>query len=313
MKTRIFFLSAFVLFCAAGHGHAYWIWTPKTGKWVNPRTAVKPSPQEQFSLARELYEAKSFTDAEREFRKLLKGYPKSFEASESQYYIGRIEEERGNLYRAYKAYQTVIEKYPFSERIQEIVDREYRIAERFAGGRRTKDVPLSVENPAAEIFTTVVENSSYGARAPGAQYQLGMVLKGMKNYYEAEDAFNKVISSYPESEWAASAQFQIAACRAAASRAAAYDQGSTEEARKKFGEFLEEHPDAALSTDAQKNIGELGEKEAESKFEIAAFYEKQKAFDAAKIYYNDILTSYPESAWAAKALERIKVLENKKK
>jgi len=208
----------------------------------------------------------------------------------------------------------VIDKYPFSERIQEINEREYKIGEKFMAGAKRKAMGVEIpgDNPAIEIFTKVVDNSTYGPLAPVAQYKLGLVLKSVLRYYEAEDAFNKVISNYPTSEWAEAAKFQIAACRAAVSRSPDYDQWATSEAKDKFEEFIREHPDAVLSRDAEKSIAQLKEKEAEANFNIGRFYEKQKADASAKIYYQDVIDHYGDSPWAAKALERMQVLEKKK-
>src|SRR3989338_7923773 len=213
LVTSIFFL----LVLSRATVYPYWIWTPKTGKWTNPKSTVKPSPKEQFNYALEFYDGKKYIEAKREFEKAIKKYPKSFEASESQYYLGLIEEAQGNLYEAYKAYQKVVDKYPFSERIQEIIEREVKIADTFMSGEKRKSLgmALPVENPAIEIFSKVVENSTYGPWAPQAQYKLGLVLKGLLRYYEAEEAFNKVISSYPDSQWAEAAKFQLATTRAA--------------------------------------------------------------------------------------------------
>ncbi len=141
---------------------------------------------------------------------------------------------------------------------------------------------------------------------------MGLVLKSLLRYYEAEEAFNKVISNYPDSEWVEAAKFQIAACRAAVSRSPDYDQGATQEAKQKFEEFVKEHPEAVLSRDAQKNIDQLKEKEAQSNYNIGRFYEKQKANEAAKIYYNDTVNNYSDSVWAAKSLERLRIMEKKK-
>ncbi|MGA2774906.1 MAG: outer membrane protein assembly factor BamD [Candidatus Omnitrophota bacterium] len=295
--------------------YPYWIWTPKSGKFVNPKSLPKSTPKEQFEYAKSFYDIKKYEDAIREFKKLLKAYPKSFEASESQYYIGLIEEEKGNIYEAYQAYQKVIDKYPFSERIQEIIRREYKIAEDFMNGAKRKalGVTLPVENPAIEIFTKVVENSTYGPLAPKAEYMLGLVLKKQLSYYDAEEAFGKVISNYPSSEWATAARFQIATCRAAESQGPEYDQGAMQEAKQKFEEFARDHPDAVLSQEAEKNIAALKEKEAASCYDIARFYEKEKAYNAAIIYYNDIINNYSETSWPAKAAERLQVLEKMKK
>ncbi len=313
-RTTILFLTI-CLFFGLSPAYAYWIWTPKTQKWVNPKTAVKPTPKEQLELAKGAYDAKQYEDAKREFKKLLKAYPKSLEAAESQYYLGLIEETQDNPYEAYQAYQKVIDKYPFSERIPEIIEREYKIGEAFMEGKKRKSlgVALPVENPAIEIFTKVVENSNYGLLAPKAQYKLGLVLKSLLRYYEAEEAFNKIISTYPESEWVEAAKFQIAACRASLSKSSDYDQEATREAKEKFEDFVREHPEAVLSRDAEANINQLKEKEAESAYHIGLFYEKQKAREAARIYYNDVVNNYSASPWAAKAIERLEIMEKGKK
>lgn len=315
MKRTIFATASLILIIAVSPAYPYWIWTPKTGKWINPKTMVKPSPKEQFDYAKEFYSLKKYEDAKREFKKLLKAYPKSFEASESQYHLGMIEEARGNSYEAFQAFQKVIDKYPFSERIQEIIEREYRIAEGFVSGERRKalGVALPVENPAIEILAKVVENSTYGPLAPKAQYKLGLVLKGLLRYYEAEEAFNKVISNYPDSEWVEPAKFQIAECRAALSHGPAYDQGAMEEAKEKFEEIVKDNPEAVLSLEAERNIKKLKEKEAEASYNIAVFYEKQKQYEAARVYYNDTVERFPDSPWAARSIEKLQALDNMKR
>lgn len=311
-RILICFLAIFIV--AANPAYSFWIWTPKSGKWVNPKNIAKDTPKGQFDYALGFYNDKKYEDALREFKKLLKEYPKSFEASESQYYLGLIEEARQNYYEAYQAYQKLIDKYPFSERIKDVIEKQYNIADKFMSGykRKALGITLPVENPAVEIYTKVIENSTYGPFAPKAQYKLGLVLKGLQRYFEAEDAFNKVIANYPDSEWVEPAKFQIASCRAAMSRSPEYDQGAAGEAKQKFEDFVREHPDAVLSQEAEANIATLNEKEAESYFNTARFYEKQRAYKAARIYYEYVINNYPKSIWAAKSLSTLQEMEKKK-
>lgn len=310
MKQFTLFLLLVFTF-SSSPAQAFWIWTPKDGKWTNPKTAVKPSPKEQFDFAKKLYEAKEYEDAKREFKKILNSYPKSNEAAESQFYLAQIENDQGNLWGAYQAYQKVIDKYPFSGRITDIIEREYNIAEKFFSGAKRKALGMAipVENPAIEIFQKVVDNSQYGPLAAKAQYKLGLVYKSLSQFYEAEDAFNKVVVNYPDSEWPAAAKFQIASCRASLSRGPAYDQVASKEAKDKFEEFVRANPDAELSKEAEKNIDSLSEKEAESNYDTARFYEKQKNYKSAEIYYTAIVEGNPRSSWAAKARERLKIME----
>ena len=66
----------------AAPAHAFWIWTPESGKWTNPKYSVKPSPQEQLAYADTFFQAGKYPEAMREYKKLLKHYPKSREAAE---------------------------------------------------------------------------------------------------------------------------------------------------------------------------------------------------------------------------------------
>jgi len=313
MKIFLIALAAFFVFNITP-AHAYWIWTPKTGKFVNPKAEVKATPQDQLEFAKRLFDSKGYEEAKKEFKKLIKSYPKAVEAAEAQYYLGMIEEAQKNKYEAFLAYQKVIDKYPFSERIAQINEREFNIGEEFMAGSKRKafGMELPVDNPAIEIFTKVVANSTYGPLAAKAQYKLGLVLKSLLRYYDAEEAFNKVVTNYPESEWAEPAKFQLAATRASVSKSAAYDQGATREAKEKFEEFVVEHPDAVLTQEAEKHIQLLNEKEAESNYNAGRFYEKQKAWDSAKLYYKDVIDNYPNSPWAAKCADRLTVLEKGK-
>jgi len=312
---RVIFISIISILLMADLAHAFWIWSPKTGKWVNPKYAVKPTPAEQLDSALRFYQEDRLKEARREFERLLQHYSKSQQAADAQYYLGMIEEKQGRLYEAYLGYQKVIDKYPFSSRINEIIERQFRIAEQFMQGQKRKalGITLPVENPAIEIFREVIDNSTYGPLAAEAQYKLGLILKSLGRFFEAEDEFNKVIKNYPQSEWVTAAEFQIAECRANISPSPDYDQEATREAKEKFQEFVLSHSDAALSSQAEKNIRELQEREAQGYYDTAVFYEKQRAYNAAKIYYNIVIEDYPRSLWAAKALSKLHALEQQNK
>ncbi len=310
---KTFVLSMLMLLIVTDYAFAFWIWSPKTGKWVNPKYAVKPTPIEQLDFALGFYKDDKLKEAEREFKKLLKYYPKSSQAAEAQYYLATIKEKKGRLYEAYLAYQKVLDKYPFTSRINEIIEKEFNIAERFMQGYKRKawGITLPVENPAIEIFSKVIENSTYGPLAAEAQYKLGLILKNLDRFIEAEEEFTKVIKNYPQSEWVTAAEFQIASCRAKISPSSDYDQEAISEAKRRFEKFALSHPDAELSREAEENIRELREREAKGYYDIAVFYQKQKAYKAAEIYYNTVITDYPKTIWAAKAFSSLRILEQK--
>ncbi|MBF0619622.1 MAG: outer membrane protein assembly factor BamD, partial [Candidatus Omnitrophica bacterium] len=153
----------------------------------------------------------------------------------------------------------------------------------------------------------------YGPYAPSAQYKIGLYYQAHKEYQLARDEFEKTLNDYPDSKWAESARYQIAASDAKRSVGAQYDQKITNVAVQGFEEFVKGHPESELSKEAQDQIGGLRVKEAENNYVIGQFYEKQKKFPSAKIYYELVMNKYGDTAWAAKALERIQVMAKGKK
>ncbi len=314
--NKIFFiLILFFLIGAVEKSHAFWIWTPETNKWVNPKYAVKDTPKEQLAFALEFYEVKEYEKAHEECEKLIKNYPKAREAAEAQYYMGRVREDQDKFFEAFKTYQVVIDKYPFSDRSPEIVKRQYEIGHRLMEGDDQESgfvkAFIGGDYNVIEVFRQVIRNAPYGEFAAPSQYKIGLYLQGKQLYQEARDEFEKVLNDYPNTEWAKAAHYQIALSDARRSPAAQYDQKVTQIAVEEFKKFKENYPDAELSDKAQEKIGELREKEAENNFLIGRFYEKQKNFNAARIYYTSIAEKFSDTTWSRKALERIQEINPK--
>ncbi len=294
---------------------AFWMWTPETNKWINPKYAVKDTPQEQLQVGAALYEIGDYKAAIKEFEKLLKHYPRARQAPDAQYHIGLCFEGQKALYRAFKEYQMVIDKYPFSELSAEIVQRQYDIGLKLMEGGGDRNTFIQAvsggDYDVIDVFRAVIKNAPYGDLASPAQYKIGLYLQEKKMYQESRDEFEKVINDYPDSEWSKAAKFQIAVSDSERSTDAQYDQKITKVAIEEFNEFVENYPDAELSAKAKEQIYELREKEAENNFVVARFYEKHKNYKAAKIYYQTVVDDFGNSSWASKALKKIREMSAK--
>ncbi|MBL7084886.1 MAG: outer membrane protein assembly factor BamD [Candidatus Omnitrophica bacterium] len=314
MRLRFTFLLIVLLISTttySGRSLAYWIWTPETGKFINPKHAAKETPQEQFDWAMSFFESEDYKKAIAEFEKLIKHYPLSKLASEAQFYLALSYENTGEYYRAFENYQLVIDKYPYTERVDEIIEREYSIANLFFTGQKAKMLGmaiLSAKPKAIEIFTKVVENAPYGKYADIAQYKLGQCHMEMKDYINAALAFKEIIENYPKSPLTDDAKYQIAICAADSATGPEYNEEDTDKAIKEFKDFVKRYPDSNMEKEARNFINNLENQKAQNNFSIALFYEKQHNLTSAVIYYKEILDQYPETEWAAKALERLQVI-----
>ena len=311
---RISILIIFIFCFVAQPVFAYWVWTPESKKWENPKYAAKDTPQEQLEYAMIFYEEKNFKAALREFKKLIKHYPLSKEAPKAQYHIGRILEDRDNPYEAFKAYQKVIDLYPYTEFVEEVIEREYKIGEMFFSGKRIKVLgvlKMPAKDKAIEIFKTVIDNAPYGNYAEPAILNAGLAYKSIADHDSAIMMFKDLIDKYPNSEFINKARYELAECSKLLSLKPDYDQTATVSAREEFEEFIEKHPDNELSGEAKEIIIKLKSKEAENAYRIAQYYESRRKLDGAVIYYRDIAENYPDTEWAAKARERLNEIEKK--
>jgi outer membrane protein assembly factor BamD len=318
MYKKIYILVIILFLAGIQSASAFWVWTPETNQWVNPKYSVKQTPEEQLTFLKSFFDKQDYKRAIEECNKLIKYYPKAREAAEAQYYIGLSQENQQLLHPAFKSYQVVIEKYPFSDRGPEIIKRQYDIGTRLMegqGGKSNKLLTMVVggDFDVIDVFRTVIKNAPYGEYAAPSQYKIGLYLHEKLLYQEARDEFEKVINDYPESEWAKAAKYQIALSDAKRSGNAQYDQAVTQTAVAEFKKFVENYPDAELSDKAEKHIKDLREKEAENNFVVAQFYEKQKNFKAAKIYYNVVVQDFKNTSLAQKALEKVQELNSKVK
>ena len=64
MKTcirLILIIIAFIFVFEISAGYCYWVWTPETKKWINPKYAPKDTPKEQLLYAMDFFEAKDYS------------------------------------------------------------------------------------------------------------------------------------------------------------------------------------------------------------------------------------------------------------
>ncbi len=311
MFRRNIILSVIFLALFPSLSPADWIWTPETGKFINPKWAVKPTPADQLEYAQSFRDQGNCKKAMAEYKKLIKAYPRSKEAPEAEFFTGQCLEDMHKPYEAYQAYQLVIDKYPFSERAAQIVGLEYNIANHLLENKdRSKwaKVVIGSDEKVIEILRTVIKDAPYGKYAAISQYKIGLFYKEKGMYQEARDEFEKTMNDYPNSDWAQASKFQIAMADTSRASDAQHEQKVASVAMEEFNEFVKSHPDSQLTPEAKEQMARLKGKEAENNFVIAKFYEKQKNLKAARIYYKEVANNYADTSWAPKALAQLKVI-----
>src|SRR6266446_3765159 len=108
-----------------------WTYEPVggTAKWQMPRA------KDQLEVAQAAFDKKDYGLALKAARRVVKVWPLSDYGPQAQYLVGRCYEARGNEEKAFKEYQTVLEKYPKIASYQDVLQRQYTIADHYLGGK----------------------------------------------------------------------------------------------------------------------------------------------------------------------------------
>jgi outer membrane protein assembly factor BamD (BamD/ComL family) len=239
-------------------------------------------------------------------RQLVRFYPTQDDAADAQYYIGRSFEAIKEPFKAFKAYEVVIDKYPNSRKITEIIKRQYDIGQVFLAKTKSRWVYSFIEHPAVEVLTTIGDKSPYSEYADQSLYQAGMLLMKLREYDKAKETFTKIVDNYPRSEWYIPSKYQVAMSVAEGFRGSDYDTMVVEDAIEKFGDFLKASPsDSDIAVKAVKQLSFLKEQMAKKHFDIAMFYRRQHKYQSAGFYFKLVIDRYSDTSYAQKAQEQL--------
>ncbi|MDX2227641.1 MAG: outer membrane protein assembly factor BamD [Verrucomicrobiae bacterium] len=286
------------------------VWRPGEG-FETEGAETAGSSKETLAQAKALESEKKFSEALKIYRAGARKFPFSFVAAELQYGWGRMEEIDGDFGRAFKVYQSIVEKYPNSEFFDKALERQFYIGNLFLAGERQRlwKIPtLPSMDKTVEYFEKIVKSAPYSRWAPESQFKIGVAREKQKKWSAAVEAYQKVLDKYPGSDLASLAQYQIGYAWMKASKEAEYDQSAASKAILGFEDFLTRFPNSEKVAQAQENIQNLKGKQNKGTFNIARFYDRQKDYKAAVIYYSEVIQENAESELAKQAAERIEEL-----
>jgi outer membrane protein assembly factor BamD len=314
VRTSVLLLIALLL-TVAQRAPAPLIYTPGEG-WRYEAVGAEASwtregARAQLEVAHTAFQKRDFGTASKAARRTVSRWPYSDYAPQAQYLLARCYEEDGKDEKAFKAYQRLLERYPKIENYDEIVKRQFIIANRFLAGQWFKLWDYIPVFPSMErtirMYEQILKNGAYSEVAPEAQMNIGQAyeLRFVKDYPAAAKAYEKAADRYSDRKTGADALFKVGLAYNRQAKTAEYDQSVASRAISVLTDFITLHPNDARTADAQKIISSLKTEQARGSYEIARFYERKNRPQAALIYYNEVLLQDPGSLYADDARRRI--------
>jgi outer membrane protein assembly factor BamD len=280
----------------------------ENAKWQRSRA------KDQMDVAEQAFKTANYTIALRAAHRVVRVWPLSDYAPQAEYLIGRCLEATGRDEAAFDAYQNIIQKYPKSAEYEEVVWRQYEIANRFLHGEWFKlwgYIPFYTSmDQTAKMFSKIVDNGPYSDVAPHAQLRIGAAQEKGKDYAEAVKSYETAADRYHDQPViAADALYREGIAYQKQAATAEYDQSTAGKAIAAYTDFITLFPDDRRVPRLQRAIAGLKAEQVHGNFEIAQFYEKSRKWAGAVVYYNEVLQLDPNSRFAAEARQRIELLK----
>jgi len=270
--------------------------------------------QELFSKAQELEKKGNISGAIKAYRNLVRRHPRDTLAPGSLYRMAQLHEQIHQPLKAAQAYNILTDKFPKSERFDEAIEGLFRIGEVYLAGKKVKilGIPFKASmEEAANIFMAIIRTAPYGKYTARATFDLGRAREKQGSNDAAIAAYQSVVEKFPNDPVAIDAQYQIGYIWTQTTRSGSYDATAAAKAKTGFQDFIYRYPNSEKAAQARENLKRMEGNQTSNAFEIARFYDKQKHYRAAAIYYNDVIRQQPGSREGDRAKKRISELRAK--
>lgn len=275
---------------------------------------ISGNAQELFSKAQEAERNGNISRAIKVYSVLVRRHPQDTLAPGSLYRMAQLQEQSRKYLKAAQSYSVLAEKFPKSDHFDESIEALFRIGEMYLAGRKLKifGIPFKASmEEAASVFAAVIRAAPYGKYTARAYFDTGRAREKQGANEAALAAYQAVVEKFPNDPLASDAQYQIGYIWSKATRSGTYDPNAATKAKTGFQDFLYRYPNSEKSAQARDNLKMLESKQTTTAFEIAVFYDKQKRYRAAAIYYNDVIRQQPGSREGERAKKRISQLRAK--
>ena len=282
---------------------------------------VPPGEEEMSGDAAELYQIgqKAEKDGDnkraiRAYKSLVKRHPKDALAPTALFRAAQLQEQTHQYTPAADSYLQLVERYASSAHFDEAIEGQFRVGEIFLNGKKLKvlGIPIaSALDRAVTIFANVVRTAPYGRYTARAQFNIGMAREKQGANDAAIQAYQAVVDKFPNEPIAVDAQYQIGYIWFTAAQLGTNDAAAAGNAKTAFQDFLFHYPKSEKAAQARKDLDILEHKQTNNSFKVAKFYDKQKYYRAAVIYYNEVIRQQPGSEESNQAKKRIDQLRAK--
>jgi len=266
-----------------------------------------------------LFQQAKYSEAVEKFRSAAKLWPDSPVAEDSLFRVGECHFFSDNYPAAHEAYKDLMTKYENSRYLDQIVQREFKMAQYWQALGRTpsgqsyinftdKTQPwFNTPGNALDAYEAIRLHDPAGDLADDAIMATATTHFENGRFEEADYHFGLLRSEYPQSEHQAAAHMLGIRAKLENYQGPHYDSEPLDEAEELVGQALVQFPkelagerERLLKTQAAARA-----QQAERDWSIAEYYAKTQHYSAARYHLQTLREDFPDTRFAEMAAERL--------
>ncbi len=267
--------------------------------------------EKQLEYAHKLEGAQRNKAARKAYEALIRAWPTSPQAAEAQLSLAHLFEAADKYEKAFDEYQYLVTYYSGNCPYNEVLDRQYRIANSLLHNNRSMfGWALSGKDAIRERFEQIARNAPRSKMTPEVMLIIGSIRISEGEREEAVSVYDGLLNRFPDSPQAASAAFLAAQCRYDLSVKHSYNESRCRESIAFFKSVLTRNPKHLQKDQMTAWQNELTALLLEQNYQQAVFYDtRQRNTEAAKAAYRRFLTEFADSKYAPQVRDRLAELE----
>ncbi len=289
--------------------------TLKDEKASNSKSILSISPEEHFNTAVSSFKEENWQEANRQFLAIIKDSPGTSWKHDSYFYSGVCFFQMGKIEDANESLSLYLSELESASHYEEAFAFKFAIADLYTGGLKKhlfnmKSLPKlsSGSETALEIYEEIIFSMPATNLAAKAYFSKASILQDSKEYVEAIDTYQQLITKFPTHKKSAEAFGKISQVYLSKLKKSSLDPDLLELARMNLRKAVSYFPRAPVIEKVQASVLQMEEVYALSLFETGRLYERKKEPKASVVYYYNVLQNFPNTEAAMESKNRLKDL-----
>ncbi|MFA5239967.1 MAG: hypothetical protein WC476_09730 [Phycisphaerae bacterium] len=236
--------------------------------------------------------------------KLKQDFPEAAGPELDAFLKAEILYSRGKFTKAVWNYDKFLEKFPTSELYAAALDRKFAIATAYLGGQKKTVLGVFKIKGYAEGIKIMEKISDQAGDAPiglNAAVAVAQCYERRGKFSEAYSKWSEISSRWPSGEPGKDSLLSMARCKFSGYKGPRYDGSGLVSARSYYEDFKLRYPEDAEKIGVGETLSEVNEQIAYKEFSTGEYYRKTGNEQSAKLYYQMVVSGWPESTAAGMA------------